>query len=68
MNVENRQTCGESGNNRCARHAAVLEQVNRISLNPSFIPRWSDKPLLKSYEETNPPLDGSRTTDSLCPN
>ena len=46
---------------------SVFEQVNRISPNPSFIPRWSDKPLLKSYEKTKPPLGWPRTTDSLCP-
>src|SRR5665213_815035 len=27
---------------------SVFEKVNRISPNNSFIPRWSDKPLLKS--------------------
>src|SRR5262245_57150864 len=33
----------------------------------SFTPRWSDKPLLKSYEKQTPPLGWPRTTDSLCP-
>ena len=27
---------------------SVFERVNRISPNPSFTPKWSDKPLLKS--------------------
>ena len=31
------------------------------------MPRWSDKPLLKSYEKTKPPLGWPRETDSLCP-
>ena len=35
--------------------------------NPSFIPRWSDKPLLKSREKSKPPLGWPRRTDSLCP-
>jgi hypothetical protein len=33
----------------------------------SFIPNWSDKPLLKSGQKTKPPLGFPRTTDSLCP-
>ena len=30
-------------------------------------PKWSDKPLLKSYQKTKPPLGWPRVTDSLCP-
>ena len=45
----------------------VFEPLNRIKPNPSFTPRWSDKPLLKSYQKTKPPLGWPRTTDSLCP-
>jgi uncharacterized radical SAM superfamily Fe-S cluster-containing enzyme len=45
----------------------VFEPLNRIKPNPSFTPRWSDKPLLKSYEKTKPTLGWPRTTDSLCP-
>ncbi|HWP47531.1 MAG TPA: radical SAM protein [Candidatus Limnocylindrales bacterium] len=45
----------------------VFERLNRIRPNPSFIPRWSDKPLLKSYQKTRPTLGWPRTTDSLCP-
>ncbi|HTY62046.1 MAG TPA: radical SAM protein [Acidobacteriota bacterium] len=37
------------------------------SERPSFIPNWSDKPLLKSAQKTKPPLGFPRTTDSLCP-
>jgi len=30
-------------------------------------PKWSDKPLLKSWEKTKPTLGWPRQTDSLCP-
>src|SRR5512142_3264500 len=46
---------------------AVFDRANRISPNPSFTPKWSDKPLLKSYQKSKPPLGWPRTTDSLCP-
>ncbi len=45
----------------------IFERVNRIRPNPSFTPKWSDRPLLKSYEKVKPPLGWPRTTDSLCP-
>ncbi len=45
----------------------VFERLNRIRRNPGFVPRWSDKPLLKSWEKQKPPLGWPRTTDSLCP-
>ena len=45
----------------------VYDKLNSINPNPSFIPKWSDKPLLKSYQKTKPPLGWPRTTDSLCP-
>jgi 7,8-dihydro-6-hydroxymethylpterin dimethyltransferase len=45
----------------------VFSRVNKINQHASFIPRWSDKPLLKSYEKTKPPLGWPRETDSLCP-
>jgi uncharacterized radical SAM superfamily Fe-S cluster-containing enzyme len=45
----------------------VFDRVNRIKPNPSPTPKWSDKPLLKSYEKSKPPLGWPRTTDSLCP-
>ena len=45
----------------------VFDKLNQIAQNPSFIPAWSEKPLLKSYEKTKPPLGWPRTTDSLCP-
>src|SRR3974390_1663956 len=46
---------------------AVFERLNRINPNPSPTPKWSDKPLLNSYEKSKPPLGWPRTTDSLCP-
>ena len=45
----------------------VFSNLNKIKQNPSFTPKWSDKPLLKSYEKTKPPLGWPRETDSLCP-
>jgi 7,8-dihydro-6-hydroxymethylpterin dimethyltransferase len=45
----------------------VFERMNRIKPNPSPTPKWSDQPLLKSYEKTKPPLGWPRSTDSLCP-
>ncbi|HET9406594.1 MAG TPA: radical SAM protein [Candidatus Sulfotelmatobacter sp.] len=62
---------------RCLEKAASLaangmwklfEFANeRIPENASFIPQWSDKPLLKSYQKSKPPLGWPRETDSLCP-
>jgi uncharacterized radical SAM superfamily Fe-S cluster-containing enzyme len=46
---------------------AVFSRLNSIRPNPSFTPKWSDKPLLKSWEKTKPPLGWPRSTDSLCP-
>jgi len=46
---------------------AVFDKLNQVSQNASFVPSWSEKPLLKSYEKTKPPLGWPRTTDSLCP-
>jgi tetraether lipid synthase len=45
----------------------VYERLNRIRPNPSFVPGWSDKPILKSWQKTKPPLGWPRMTDSLCP-
>jgi 7,8-dihydro-6-hydroxymethylpterin dimethyltransferase len=45
----------------------VFNKVNQIGQNPGFVPAWSDKPLLKSWEKTKPPLGWPRQTDSLCP-
>ncbi len=46
---------------------AVFSRLNQIGRNPSFTPKWSDKPLLKSWEKQKPPLGWPRETDSLCP-
>jgi 7,8-dihydro-6-hydroxymethylpterin dimethyltransferase len=45
----------------------AFERINRIAPNPAFTPKWSDKPLLKSWEKKKPPLGWPRATDSLCP-
>ncbi len=45
----------------------VYEQLNKISPNASFTPKWSDLPLQKSWQKTKPTLGWPRTTDSLCP-
>ncbi len=45
----------------------VYDKVNSINPNPSFTPKWSDKPLLKSWEKQKPKLGWPRETDSLCP-
>jgi uncharacterized radical SAM superfamily Fe-S cluster-containing enzyme len=44
-----------------------VQYFNKYKPNPSFTPRWSDKPLLKSWQKTKPPLGWPRETDSLCP-
>src|SRR5437868_4549636 len=46
---------------------AVFNNINKINQRPSFTPKWSDKPLLKSWEKTKPPLGWPRETDSRCP-
>jgi 7,8-dihydro-6-hydroxymethylpterin dimethyltransferase len=45
----------------------LFDGLNQIKQNPSFTPKWSDKPLLKSYQKSKPPLGWPRETDSLCP-
>jgi len=45
----------------------AFDKLNQISQNPGFVPKWSDKPLLKSWEKMKPPLGWPRETDSLCP-
>ncbi len=46
----------------------AVKAVNQYKPNASFTPKWSDKPLLKSWQKTKPTLGFPRTTDSLCPN
>ena len=45
----------------------VFDALNRINQNEGFTPKWSDKPLLKSWQKVKPPLGWPRETDSLCP-
>jgi uncharacterized radical SAM superfamily Fe-S cluster-containing enzyme len=45
----------------------TIQFFNKFRPNPSFTPKWSDKPLLKSWEKSKPTLGFPRTTDSLCP-
>ena len=45
----------------------VYDKLNSINPNESFTPKWSDKPLLKSWEKQKPKLGWPRETDSLCP-
>src|ERR1700761_381270 len=45
----------------------IFDRLNQVNQNASFTPKWSDKPLLKSYQKAKPPLGWPRETDSLCP-
>ena len=45
----------------------TVQFFNQFKPNNSFTPKWTDKPLLKSYQKTKPTLGWPRTTDSLCP-
>ena len=45
----------------------VYDKWNSVNQQPAVTPKWADKPLLKSYEKTKPPLGWPRSTDSLCP-
>src|ERR1700687_1070974 len=54
----------------CKAASATFDAIqffNKRNPNPSFTPNWSEKPLLKSWEKTKPPLGWPRSTDSLCP-
>src|SRR3954449_1365659 len=44
-----------------------IQAINKYRPNPSFTPKWSEKPLLKSWQKTKPTLGWPRQTDSLCP-
>jgi 7,8-dihydro-6-hydroxymethylpterin dimethyltransferase len=58
----------EKGLTYVARGAwSVFDTLNSIKPNASFIPKWSEKPLLKSWQKVKPPLGWPRETDSLCP-
>src|ERR1700733_914007 len=45
----------------------AIQIFNKHNPNPNFTPKWSDKPLLKSWEKSKPTLGWPRQTDSLCP-
>ncbi|MFN0121432.1 MAG: radical SAM protein [Blastocatellia bacterium] len=45
----------------------AIQFFNKYKPNPSFTPKWSEKPLLKSWQKTKPTLGWPRVTDSLCP-
>jgi tetraether lipid synthase len=45
----------------------LIQSLNKFKPNASFTPKWSDKPLQKSWQKSKPPLGWPRTTDSLCP-
>src|SRR5271157_3114302 len=54
----------------CSTATVVFDTVqffNKYRPGQTFIPRWSDKPLLKSWQKTKPELGWPRQTDSLCP-
>jgi len=54
----------------CSTATVVFDTVqffNKYRPGPTFTPKWSDKPLLKSWQKTKPPLGWPRQTDSLCP-
>jgi uncharacterized radical SAM superfamily Fe-S cluster-containing enzyme len=46
----------------------TIKAVNKYRPNPSFVPKWADLPIPKSWEKSKPTLGFPRTTDSLCPN
>jgi uncharacterized radical SAM superfamily Fe-S cluster-containing enzyme len=45
----------------------AIQSVNQFKPAPAFTPKWSEKPLLKSWQKSKPTLGWPRTTDSLCP-
>ena len=45
----------------------TIQFFNRFNPAPSFTPKWTEKPLLKSWQKTKPVLGWPRQTDSLCP-
>src|SRR5207247_6648361 len=45
----------------------TIQYFNRFNPAPSFTPKWTEKPLLKSWQKTKPVLGWPRQTDSLCP-
>ncbi len=50
-----------------ARTFNFIQLFNKYQPGPAVVPKWSDKPLLKSWQKTKPNLGWPRETDSLCP-
>jgi 7,8-dihydro-6-hydroxymethylpterin dimethyltransferase len=46
---------------------SVFDTLNHLRPAPAFTPKWSERPLLKSWQKVKPPLGWPRETDSLCP-
>ena len=46
----------------------VFDALNSVKRAEPFTPKWSDKPIQKSWQKVKPPLGWPRETDSLCPN
>ncbi len=44
-----------------------IQFFNKYKPAETFTPKWSEKPLLKSWQKTKPQLGFPRQTDSLCP-
>lgn len=44
-----------------------IQKINKYRPNAAFTPKWSEKPMLKSWQKSKPVLGWPRTTDSLCP-
>src|SRR6266849_2866306 len=44
-----------------------IQFFNKYKPSPAFTPKWSDKPMLKSWQKTKPQLGWPRENDSLCP-
>src|SRR5687768_10606442 len=58
----------EKGLTIAAKGAWVaFDALNSIKPGNTFIPKWSDIPLQKSWQKVKPPLGWPRETDSLCP-
>ena len=58
----------EKGLTLAARGAwTVFNSLNSVARARPFTPKWSEKPLNKSWQKTKPPLGWPRQTDSLCP-
>jgi hypothetical protein len=45
----------------------TIQYFNRFNPAPSFTPKWTEKPLLKSWQKTKPALGWPSQSDSLCP-